>query len=141
MSDEWMPVIKLALSREQFHQLPRNAAYKYEYINGQAYLTPRPKHYHALLDLRSFLKDAPADALEPTALRQARVEDFTALVPLFAAAFQRIQPFGSLEHDKRQEAARQALERVRTGGDGPWIERASFVALEPESGRPLGAIS
>src|SRR5262245_30423804 len=113
MSDRWMPVIKLALSWEQFLQLPRNGAYKYEYIDGQAYLSPRPKHYHALLDLRGFAENPLPDAGEPVTLRRASVEDFSELVPLFAASFQRIQPFGSLDDDARKEAARQALERTR----------------------------
>src|SRR5262249_55086634 len=43
-----------------------------------------------------------------------------------------------LDDATRQEAARQALERTRTGGDGPWVERGSFVAHE--DGRPVGAI-
>ena len=30
------------------------------------------------------------------------------------------------------------MERVRIGGDGPWIERASFIALENH--QPIGAI-
>ena len=51
MCDDWMPTIRLALPREQLRQLPRNAAYKYEVVNGQVFLTPRPRHYHALLDL------------------------------------------------------------------------------------------
>ena len=35
MCDEWMPTIKLALTPEQFRQLPRNPAYHYEYLDGQ----------------------------------------------------------------------------------------------------------
>src|SRR5207245_1746906 len=54
MCDEWMPVVELPLTLEQFHQLPRNPAYKYELIGGKAYLSPRPKHFHAQLDLAWF---------------------------------------------------------------------------------------
>src|SRR2546423_464085 len=32
MCDDWMPVIRLPLTLDQFHQLPRNPAYKYEYF-------------------------------------------------------------------------------------------------------------
>jgi len=61
-------------------------------------------------------------------MRPACTADFGSLVPVFSAAFREIQPFGSLADAERAEAARQALERTRTGGDGPWIEKASFVA-------------
>src|SRR5262245_18524120 len=54
MCDEWMPVLQLPLTIEQYHQLPRNPSYKYEYIQGKACLTPRARHYHALLDVASF---------------------------------------------------------------------------------------
>ena len=57
MCDEWMPYIQLPLTIEQFHQLPRNPAYKYEYLNQSVYLSPRPKHYHAVLDLRPIEAD------------------------------------------------------------------------------------
>ena len=50
-TEKWYPFIKLPLTIEQFHQLPRNPAYKYEYIDGEAWLTARPKAYHALLTL------------------------------------------------------------------------------------------
>ena len=59
MCDEWMPTIKLPLTPDQFHQLPRNPAYKYEYLDSQTYLSPRPRHYHALLDLER--RTVPAD--------------------------------------------------------------------------------
>lgn len=132
MYDEWMPTVKLPLTPEQFRQLPRNSAYRYEYLNGQAYLTPRARHYHARLPLR------PIENVEPVARRPVRLEDFEALAQVFAAAFAQVQPYGSLDEATRLEAARQALERTRTGGDGPWIERASGVA--EEDGRLLGAV-
>ena len=31
MCDDWMPTIELPITIEQFHQLPRNRACKYEY--------------------------------------------------------------------------------------------------------------
>lgn len=127
-----MPSIKLPLTIEQFHQLPRNPAFKYEYLAGQAWLTPRTKHYHALLELRSM--DVPADV----PLRPIAASDFPRLIELFSDAFCSIQPYGSLDAPTREKAAAEALERVRSGGDGPWIERASFVALD--KGQAIGAI-
>ena len=45
MLDRWFSVIKLPMSWRQFHQLPRNPAYKYEYLEEAAWLSPRPKFY------------------------------------------------------------------------------------------------
>ena len=55
-----------------------------------------------------------------------------------AAAFCPIQPFACLDDVTRREAAHASLERTRTGGDGPLIEPASFVAMENDE--LLGAI-
>jgi GNAT superfamily N-acetyltransferase len=139
MCDEWMPLIKLPLSWDEFQQLPRNAAYKYEYFDQTAYLTPRPKHYHTLLDLSTF-QPGEAEPMERVTLRRAEEADFADLVPLFTAAFRRIQPFGSLNDATREEAARRALDKTRTGGDGPLIESASFVALDGADRQAVGAI-
>jgi GNAT superfamily N-acetyltransferase len=132
MCDEWMPHIQLPVTIEQFRQLPRNSAYKYEYLNQTAYLSPRPKHYHALLELRPMVVD------ESVAVCPLEGGQLARLDRLFAEAFRYIQPYGSLDDDTRLEAVRQALERTRTGGDGPWIEQASFVAKMEE--KPVGAI-
>jgi len=132
MCDQWMPTIKLPLTRDQFHQLPRNPAYKYELLSGETYLSPRPRHYHALLDLRPM----PAPVEPP--VRPFRAGDWDDLLPLFAGAFRTTQPFGSLDDASRKKAAHEALERTRTGGDGPWIEQASFVATQTD--QPAGAI-
>lgn len=134
MCDEWMPLIKLPLTPEQFRQLPRNAAYKYEYVDGLAYLCPRAKHYHALLGLR------PIELDERIPLRPVEPEDFDRLVDVFAGSFHGIQPYGSLDDATRREAVRLALARTRQGGDGPWLPQASLVALEEKSRTPIGAI-
>jgi GNAT superfamily N-acetyltransferase len=140
MCDEWMPRVELPLTWQQFQQLPRNGAYKYEYINGQAWLSPRPRYYHALLDLEA-LAERPLEGVSRTAkLRAVRPADWEELAPLFAAAFERQQPFCGLEDDQRVVAVRKSLEFTRCGGDGPWIERASFVATEGDAGYAVGAI-
>src|SRR5947209_5345274 len=105
MCDQWMPTLKLPLTPEQFQQLPRNPAYRYEYLDGHGYLSPRGRHYHALLDLRPL---AAAESVDLTPIAPA---DFAALDKLFADAFRSIQPFGGLDETTRLEAARQALER------------------------------
>jgi GNAT superfamily N-acetyltransferase len=138
MCDEWMPVLSLPLTVEQFQQLPRNAAYRYEYCEGQALLKPRARFYHARLDLTADRASGPA-AAAGVRLRPMCAEDFDELEKPFAAAFGRHQPFGSLEGSQQVEAARACLVRTRYGGDGPWVEEASFVAERPAGG-PVGAV-
>ena len=115
MCDQWMPTIELPLTIEQFRQLPRNPAYKYEYLSGKAFLSPRSKHYHALLALER------RPVSEEVAIRPLKLEEFAELIPLFCDAFGSIQPYGSLDDASREQAARSSLERTRTGGDGATI--------------------
>jgi GNAT superfamily N-acetyltransferase len=124
MSDEWMPTIRLPMTKDAFVQLPRNSAYRYEYIGGEALLSPRPKHYHVSRRLK------PSPVLGIVDCRPARTGDLCSLVPLFAACFQHIQPYGSLDEATRERASRSALERTYGGGDGPLIAQASFVAWQ-----------
>ena len=128
MCDEWMQGLQLQLTPEEFQQLPRNGAFRYDLIGGQVYIIPRPKHYHALFDLRPFFVEEVAGIQ----VRALAADDWTALVPVFGRAFVRVPPFAGLDAARRQEAAVQCLERTRTGGDGPWIQRASFVACQAE---------
>ena len=147
MCDQWMPHISLPLTIEQFRRLPRNPAYKYEYLDHQAFLSPHPQHYHAVLDLvpldnRAGENSAVAAMAEkvpdPFIPDRLEADQLLNLAPLFAAAFRNIEPYGCLEEETRLEAARQALERTRSGGDGPFIQQASFVARQ--EGKPIGAI-
>jgi GNAT superfamily N-acetyltransferase len=135
MCDEWMRGLELALTDEQFRRLPRNGAFRYDYLDGKGYVAPRPRHYHALLDLAPI----DADEVEGVCLRPVRPGDWGALVGLFAEAFAGAQPFAALDGATRREAAEACLSHTRTGGDGPWVERASAVARDPD-GRPIGAI-
>jgi GNAT superfamily N-acetyltransferase len=137
MCEEWMPSVNLPMSRADFDRLPRNPAYRFDYWECQARLTPRPKFYHAVLDLARFGSREPQPA--GTTLRPAEVSDFADLEQLFCQAFDRHQPFAGLDPIHRLEAGRQVLARCRDGGDGPWIRQASFVGLE-EGGRAIGAI-
>lgn len=134
MCDEWMQGLRLSLTPEEFRSLPRHPAFRYEFLSGQAYITPRPRTYHALLDLASFRAD-PMDDVER---KPVSPDDWEELETLFAAAFARTQPFAALDGDTRRRAAAQVLKRARDGGDGPWIESASFVAWE--DGERIGAI-
>ncbi len=140
MCDEWMRPLQLPISLDQFRQLPRNPAYKYEYLEGQAWLSPRPRFFHGLLDL-SVLEGRSLDWIDPaTVVRPLEPGDWLGLVDLFAAAFRQKEPFGRLDEKEMAEAGRQCLERTRGGGDGPVIESACLLAYRPEGQRAVGAI-
>ena len=135
MVEEWMPPLQLPLSPTQFVQLPRNAAFRYTYHDGLAWIHPRPRYYHALLSLPCPEPEGAAKV----ALRRFAPRDWGPLTELFAAAFADHQPFAGVEAASRRVAAREALDRTADGGDGPWIERASFIASD-DARRILGAV-
>lgn len=139
MIDEFFEVIRLAIPFEQFLTLPRNSAYKYEFFGGRAVLTPRPKVYQAILELRPGPVAEVLDAWGPVRVRPLREDDWEALPSLFASAFHQVPPFVHLDDDRRVEAARRCLEKTRSGGDGPLVGAASFAAVVEEEDRPLGA--
>jgi hypothetical protein len=136
MCDQWMPRLKLDLSADEFDRLPRSSAYRYEYVDHQAWLTPRPKFYHARLDLERYSPGPFSEA----AIRPLEDADWDGLRKLFAAAFCLTEPFACISDAERAEAARECLHRTRTGGDGPLIEQACRVAVDPDSNSPVGAV-
>ena len=142
MVDRWFFGIELPISFEQFKKLPTNPAYKYEYFSGKAWLSPRPKECHVLLELPPGRADpiSLSDTEAPVRIRPLEAADWAGLDPLFAGAFHRVQPFASLSGEQRLEAARECLKFTRDGGDGPLIERACFVAVSSEDNQPCGAI-
>jgi GNAT superfamily N-acetyltransferase len=138
MLDRWYRRWRLPMPPEHFHQLPQNPAFRYEYIDGEAWLTPRPTTYNAVLDLR------PREAAHHLHLpgctihfRPLAEADWQQLPALFAQSFQRVLPFAALTDDDRLTASRECLEQTRTGGDGLFIPFASFVA---EADQIIGAI-
>ncbi len=143
MLDRWFSVIKLPLSWRQFHQLPRNPAYKYEYWEKTAWLSPRPKFYSARRPLQASAGDPPPEIdVHGGAIRFRRLEDrdWPRLSRLFAWSFDRVQPFGSLSDRRRLEAARACLADTREGHDGPMIRPACYVAVGETDPNPAGAI-
>ena len=144
MLDRWFSTIKLPLSLKQFRQLPQNPAFKYEYINQTAWLSPRPKFYSARLDLCGQSAAAPqvVDAHGAIAFRRFEDGDWPHLVPLFTGAFGRVQPFASLSDRRRLAAAKACLDFTREGGDGPLIAQACHVAFESDHDheRLIGAV-
>ncbi|HVL11967.1 MAG TPA: GNAT family N-acetyltransferase [Gemmata sp.] len=130
---EHFPRIELPLTIEQFHRLPRNAAYKYEYIDGRAVLSARPKTFSCVRETEPF---EPVDAYPVELLP---VADIAGLELQFLAACRRTQPFESLGDDALA-CTRDCLRRVASGGDGPVVEPACFRALDPDhADGPVGA--
>jgi GNAT superfamily N-acetyltransferase len=141
MLDRWYRTQRLKITIDEFHRLPRNSAFKYEYIGGTAVLTPRPKTFNGLLELK-LVEAAPTHQIqaEEFRFRPVAADDWDKLPALFAAAFHRVQPFISLDENERLEASRECLEQTRTGGDGPFIDQASFVAESGANQEIAGAI-
>ncbi len=96
MADDWMPNISLPLTAEQFKRLPRNPAYRYDYLHGTAYLSPRPKHFHGVLDFAGWRAPDPDEISPEIRIRPLLASDQAELAEVFAAAFEGVQPFGGL---------------------------------------------
>jgi GNAT superfamily N-acetyltransferase len=126
----------MKLSRADFDRLPRHPSYKYELIGGETRISPWPRYARAELRLSRYRPDA-AD-LGTMKMRPARTTDVEALTPIFCGAFGHRQPYGSLDDEALHKAAETSLRRTFTGHDGPWVEAASFVALEDD--KVAGAI-
>jgi hypothetical protein len=142
MVDRWFFGIELSIPFEEFEKLPTNPAYKYEYLGDMAWLSPRPKECHALLELPpgSGGQMSPAATQDPVRIRPLEAADWDALDTLFAGAFRHVQPFASLSEGQRLEAARECLRFTHDGGDGPLIEPACFVAVDQDDKHLRGAI-
>jgi GNAT superfamily N-acetyltransferase len=125
------------MSIQEFHQLPRHAAYKYEYLDGEAWLSPRPRTYHALLELRPPEESADGGRVMT---RQISADDWDDLTELFSAAFRDRPPFLGLDDKKRRAAAHAILEHARAGGDGPFVESAAHIARLKHHDGPAGGI-
>ncbi|MFO0876191.1 MAG: GNAT family N-acetyltransferase [Gemmataceae bacterium] len=134
-TEEWMPLLDLRLAPDEFRRLPRHAAYRYSYHEGVVWMSPCPRFYHAALDLQG--PTGPTAA--PVTVRPFHADDWDAAVSVFANAFAQQQPFAGLSPEARALVARECLERVQAGGDGPWIEAASFAAVSRD-GELVGAL-
>lgn len=140
MIERWFSASKLPLTFEQFKRLPQNRAYKYEYSDEHAWLTPRPQSYHAMLNLGSFVRPiAGMGTQEELHIRLLAEEDWYQLPPLFAAAFHRVQPFASLADEARLLAAEECLRETKEGANGPLVPQASLVAVRKSEGALVGA--
>jgi hypothetical protein len=134
MADSHYRRIELHLPFDEFLRLPRNSAYKYEYYDGRAVLSPRPKCHRAVLDLH------PLTDVEPYEVRALPPGEIMDFAELFCAAFRRTPPYAALDDEQALTVARECLEKTAGGGDGPVIGSACFQAFEKHFSYPVGAI-
>jgi GNAT superfamily N-acetyltransferase len=141
MLDDWFRTVRLNLTIDEFHRLPRAAGYKHEYFGDQAVLTPRPRNGYAALDLGRFRPlEADAEELRDVTVRPIADGDWELLGPLCGGAFHRVPPFSTLGDDERSAAGADCMAYVRRGGDGPVVREASVVATDAKDGKPWGAL-
>jgi L-amino acid N-acyltransferase YncA len=138
--ERWYPYIRLPITIEQFHTLPRNSAYRYEFFGGMAHLSARPKCYHCVISTNAQVN---ADIVPPHwevdyALRPLDEADWERMPKPFAHAMFYVLPFASLDEAKQLEAARDCLQKVRDGQEGPLIPEACFVVADQKEDRILG---
>lgn len=128
---EHFRVVELPLTIDEFHRLPRNPAYKYEYFGGRCVLTPRPKLFACARDLSPVV----ADPWEPVEVRHLPAAEAPGLAGLFAATLRRTQPFESLDREAADAALAATFNKTLSGEDGPLVEAACFRAVDPREGR------
>src|SRR5687768_9411591 len=140
MIDDWFRPVELEIAFSEFVRLPRHPAYKYEYFDGRAVLTPRPHSRFAIVELDALASDSlPSPCVGRVLIRPLQAADWMHLPKLLVAAFHDVPPFGGLSDEAAAQAARDCLDHTRAGGDGPLLDDACFVAAE-SSEHPEGAI-
>jgi GNAT superfamily N-acetyltransferase len=135
MADHYRRV-ELAITIDEFHRLPRNPAYKYEYFGGRAVLTPRPKLFACARDL----SPVESDPFEPVEVRPLPAADARGLAGLFARSLWPTQPYASLDDDAARAALDATLNRTLAGEDGPLIEAACFRAVGDRREGDVGGV-
>lgn len=134
MLERWFRSLKLDISFGEFQRLPSHPAYRYEYLRDRALITGRAKIYHCLRSI----DEGPAhdvigvDRDHRITLRPLAEQDWDELATPFAHAFARTPPYHALNSDDQRACAAECLNMTRTGGDGPLVTRASFVAVDDE---------
>jgi len=140
MLEQWFRPLHVAMTPEQFRDLPRHSAYKYEYLEGQAWITPQPRMFNGLLELPSRSPREPSQIQNSQlTFRPMEASDWGRFPKLFASAFENVPPFCALDDKDRLHAATQCLHQASSGGDGPVLHDASFVA-EVAPGKLAAAI-
>ncbi|MGN6369192.1 MAG: GNAT family N-acetyltransferase [Phycisphaerae bacterium] len=136
---DWMRMIEMPMGIEDWRRLPRNAAYKYEYIEGQAQISPEPVSFDVVLRFERF-RPVVARDLRRSDVRVRRLEDrdWEALPGLMARAFVGVAPFATLSGEELEAVAKESIADTRNGCDGESVPSACVVA-EDDKDELIGA--
>jgi ribosomal protein S18 acetylase RimI-like enzyme len=125
--------IRLRISGWKWEHLPRHAAYKYEYFDGKALLSPRPRTVDMALDLAKWQGIRPLAKDEIQSRNMIRVRtitdaDWPELTDTFYSAFSQEEPFKSFSRRRARAMAHACLDHTRRGGDDALIANACLLA-------------
>ena len=126
MLEKHFRLFKVPMPIETWHRLPRNGAYKYEYINGQAVIEPRPHCQDVVLDLEAF-RAPETDGWEKWEVRPLLEQDWAGLPRLMASAFYGVAPFSTFNEEEMAAAVADCVKTTRGGGDGELLPEACRV--------------
>ena len=139
MLEDWFQTLEFPMSLAKWRCLPRNAAYKYEYIEGQAQITPEPPGVDVVLELKSFAPTPPDDG-EKWTVRPLTAGDWELLPDVMAAAFARVAPFATFSDHELGPVAADCIAATRAGKDGSLLPEACMALLNDSAaatGEPL----
>lgn len=129
---DWSRPLQFRCDWETFQQLPRQAAYRYEYQNGCCTITFRPVYYHARVALERVV---PQHFDFTTAFDHTRCFVSLADVPeqeivaVFADALSRMVLFETLDAPTRLQAAQEFLTQALTDQSGLYLPAASWCCF------------
>ena len=136
--------IRLPLGWWKWERLPRHPAYKYEYFDGKALLTPRPKSVDMVLDMSDWHAPAPTGEVvrsrRDVRIRAIGETDWTSVEEAFYRAFAGDEPFKSLSRCRARALTADCLRHTRGGGDGELIDKACFLAESVPDGEHASAV-
>lgn len=129
MLEDWFKHMEVPMPLADWRRLPRNAAYKYEFVEGKALIFPEPTCADVVLDLRTFSPPAP-DPREEWLLREMTSDDWNSLPEIMARAFSGVAPFATLTNEELPLVSADCLAETRQGKDGSLLPGACMVLAE-----------
>jgi GNAT superfamily N-acetyltransferase len=130
----------ISMTFQDYMKLPWHPGFKLEYFGGRLHISPRWRTYDLFLPLEQPEECSSVDVQNLVEIRQLEKPDWNDLPRVFASSFGRSPPFSLIPESERDEAGRRFMEFTRSGGDGPLIPEACFIAAHRETGNPLGAV-
>lgn len=131
----WFGSLRAPMSIASFRRLPRHAAYKFEYWDGQLRISPRWQSHGFFLGLRPPGGAPVVDPPEGVRVRLLAADDWDTLPEVLAVAFADAPPLGMLGVRRRLWAACGWLRETREGDEGLLVEPACIVAADRDDPR------